>query len=175
MSSGIYAIVNSHHGKVYVGSTVSFGHRWEDHKIRLRLDFYFNGHLQNAWNMCGEAAFQFIICEYVDDIEALTEREQYWLDFHRMLVGVYNVKLVIEPPKTRKKRSPKVYKMSAERRHEMSRIRMGNKHTEEAKQKMKALGEKRRALMAYEWYDELMCFLKLNENWLDDRFMPEYL
>lgn len=89
--TGIYTIVNTESGKVYVGQTgVDTAHRWTQHRSDLRAGRHRNSHLQRAWNLYGEDAFKFVICEYVEDAEQLYIREQYWLDWHRLQTEVYN-------------------------------------------------------------------------------------
>lgn len=98
MLLGIYAINNLETGKIYVGSSKNIEKRYDEHRYALRRGDHFNYHLQNAWNKYGEKAFQFIVCEYVENLESLVEREQYWLDFHRLCVDVYNTILAVGRP-----------------------------------------------------------------------------
>jgi len=37
-------------------------------------------HLQRAWVVHGEAAFEYVVLEFVERLEHLLEREQYWID-----------------------------------------------------------------------------------------------
>jgi len=97
--TGIYAIANNDSGKVYVGSTAtSFKKRWAEHRAGLRGNYHHNSHLQAAWARYGEGAFEFVICEYVDDPDRLIEREQYWLDKFRLMCAVYNMGVVAACP-----------------------------------------------------------------------------
>lgn len=125
MASGIYAITNIVNGKAYIGSTINFEHRWKGHKDSLRHNRHHNLYLQRSWDKYGEEAFQFMICEYVQDLEQLVKREQHWLDFHRMYVDVYNMVLVVD-------RST----MSEEIRCSISKAHMGKTLSEEHKRKI---------------------------------------
>lgn len=87
MVSGIYAIVNTISGKRYVGSTVNLKKRKCQHWYRLRKNKHGNAHLQNAWNLYGEANFRFEIVEYVH-WEFLLDAEQRYLDAN---CGGYNM------------------------------------------------------------------------------------
>lgn len=78
MNSGVYQIMNRQNYHMYVGSTVNFNSRWNDHKKLLRKGKHSNIHLQNAWNKYGESSFDFSIIEYVD--RDWTAREQYYTD-----------------------------------------------------------------------------------------------
>lgn len=96
ISSGIYAIINRISGKAYIGSTIRFKRRWNEHRDALQHNGHGNLYLQNAWNKYGENKFKFMVCEYVEDHEQLVVREQYWLDFHRMYVDMYNTILAVD-------------------------------------------------------------------------------
>lgn len=77
---GIYKILNSSTGKVYVGSAVNIRKRWTEHKRTLRIGLHCNILLQRAWTKHGDADFTFSILEGVDERRNLVSREQYWLD-----------------------------------------------------------------------------------------------
>jgi len=123
--SGIYTINNLKSGKVYIGSTKNFEKRWGEHINELRKGNHVNPHLQHAWNKYGESAFEFMVCEYVDDSEQLINREQYWLDFHRMYTDVYNIVLIVDGSV-----------MSKEIRYRISEAKMGHSPSKETRQKL---------------------------------------
>ena len=125
MAAGIYAITNTVTGKIYIGSTVDFEHRWGRHRDDLRLGHHHSPRLQRSWDRYKEDNFNFMICEYVEDIEQLIDREQYWLDFHRMYVDVYNMVLVVD-------RSI----MSEEIKHSIGKAHMGKTLSEEHRRKI---------------------------------------
>lgn len=85
---GIYKIVNKTNGKYYVGSSNNVWSRINyHHKKLLREGNHWNIHLQNAWNKCGEQAFDFLIIEEFDFPKSYVEiwkEEQKWLDIARM-------------------------------------------------------------------------------------------
>jgi hypothetical protein len=76
----IYKIVNADNSKLYVGSCVGHYLRKGQHWYKLRKGTHDNNHLQSAWNMYGEDSFVFEVIEYVDNVNELIEREQYWID-----------------------------------------------------------------------------------------------
>lgn len=79
--SGIYRIYNLKKEKCYIGSTVNLHDRLTNgHLYNLRLNQHGNKKLQNFWNKYGEIYFHYEILEFVDDINKLIEREQYYLD-----------------------------------------------------------------------------------------------
>lgn len=93
MNTGIYKIVNTVTGAVYVGSAaLSFRRRWQKHLSYLRRGKHVNPHLQSAWNKYGETAFEFIILEATAP-DGLLALEQWYIDNHARGLGVesYNV------------------------------------------------------------------------------------
>jgi GIY-YIG catalytic domain-containing protein len=93
-SSGIYQIRCNQNGKIYVGSAVSLRARWCIHRRELRRRLHHNPHLQHAWNLHGEASFEFTILELVEAPQLLI-REQWWINQTRCTdhrIG-FNVKL----------------------------------------------------------------------------------
>lgn len=59
MKSGIYQIRNTEDGKVYIGSTVNFRKRKNQHYSKLKIGKHHNRKLQRAWSKYGEEAFKF--------------------------------------------------------------------------------------------------------------------
>lgn len=80
--SGIYKIVNLVNGKLYVGSTVNLYNRKSQHFSSLMTNCHKNPYLQNAFNKYGINTFKFEVLEYVEDVDKLIEREQYYLDIY---------------------------------------------------------------------------------------------
>lgn len=80
MVSGVYIIQNIANGKFYIGSSCDIIARWNSHKRDLRGNRHGNKHLQHAWNKYGEVSFIWCILDYVQDVNLLLEREQYWMD-----------------------------------------------------------------------------------------------
>jgi hypothetical protein len=74
--SGIYAIVNSTNGKVYVGQAQDIHTRMEEHH-RLRN----KGRLYNSVKHYGWNNFNTVILEKVDDLSLLDSKEQFWMDY----------------------------------------------------------------------------------------------
>lgn len=79
MSSGIYQIQNQINRKRYIGSAVNLEKRWWNHLSSLRHNSHHNPHLQAAFHKYGEDAFAVSVLEYVEDLEQLIVREQYFL------------------------------------------------------------------------------------------------
>jgi group I intron endonuclease len=75
---GIYVIL-SPSGKVYVGQSSQLKRRRYEHCRLLKKGEHTNSFLQNVFNKYREDMSYFVI-EYLDDVDDLTEREQYWMD-----------------------------------------------------------------------------------------------
>lgn len=154
--AGIYAITNLENGKAYIGSTKDLEKRWDEHRRALLHGDHYNPYLQRSWDKYGEDVFKFMICEYVDNLEQLIEREQYWLDFHRLLIEVYNARMATdrsvfsEETRRRMADASRGRKHSKETRLKMSKARegkpngmLGRKHSEESIHKMRVAAENR--------------------------------
>ena len=129
--SGIYKITNTQNGKFYVGSSVQIESRIFRHLSMLRKGAHKNAHLQSAFAMYGEAAFDFSLLEACDK-SVLLVKEQHHID---TMLPEYNIcKIagntsgVLHTPESKAK---------------MTAANMGNKrmlgrtHTEETKQKLR--------------------------------------
>lgn len=77
---GVYKITNIVNGKIYIGSSMNLGRRFNDHKNQLSRKKHSNKYLQNSWNKYGYESFTFEVIEIVNDFEDLLKREQYWID-----------------------------------------------------------------------------------------------
>ena len=80
--SGVYKIVNITNDKVYVGSTQNLCDRRKTHFHELRRGIN-SIHLQSAYDKYGKVFFIFVIIEFVENIDQLDTREQYWIDFYK--------------------------------------------------------------------------------------------
>ncbi len=81
VKSGIYCIKNLINGKVYVGGTIRLGHSFSDRKWKLNNNENKpNKGLQYDWNKHGESSFEFIVLEYVKDLNRLDDVETLWIE-----------------------------------------------------------------------------------------------
>lgn len=78
MISGIYKIVNTKDGKVYIGQAENIKKRFQSHKYQLRTNTHYNAHLQRAYNKHGKECFLFEIIEECA-IEKLNMLESYYI------------------------------------------------------------------------------------------------
>lgn len=80
MISGIYRILNSKNGKMYIGSSKNLRERKINHFSMLRNNSHHSLHLQRAWNKSlNKSDFVFEILEYCEE-SLLIEKENYYLD-----------------------------------------------------------------------------------------------
>ncbi|NBQ69530.1 MAG: hypothetical protein EBU46_12175, partial [Nitrosomonadaceae bacterium] len=134
----IYAIRHLVTGKSYIGSAVILSRRWKYHKNRLRRNQHHSTHFQNAWNLYGEDAFEWVVLENLeerckdlsekDTLALIAERENYWVACCRETNGVYNLREVAE--------SNLGMKYSEESKKKMSEWQLGKKLSEGTKQKI---------------------------------------
>lgn len=122
---GVYIIVNTTNGSIYVGSSVNVRRRWNEHRSSLRKGTNQCIILQNAWNKHGEGAFIFAVLEYVDDKNDRHSLEQRYID---ELKPEYNAQPRVNIP------GPRIY--SDVTRAKISAAHKGRKHTEEYKSHM---------------------------------------
>jgi len=136
MNSGVYKIFCTSNRKTYVGSAVDIKQRWRKHRSALRRRCHYNKHLQRAWNLYGEAAFEFIVIELAETTQLLIQ-EQKWIDTY-LRADLFNIRLTAESnlgtkrsPETRKKMSLAI---SAAQRGKPSHNK-GCKQSEETRRK----------------------------------------
>lgn len=78
--SGIYRIINTKNGRIYIGSTRRFKGRARSHRADLEANRHKNTYLQNDFNKCGSECFIFEVLEAISDKAEMLLREQYWID-----------------------------------------------------------------------------------------------
>jgi len=168
LKSGIYIIKNLVDDKIYVGSTNNFRVRWQRHIRDLDLGIHAGSKLQRAWIKYGKDNFEFAVIEYVDNLELLLIREQYWLDCLCAVKFGYNVlptagsnvghklseahkaalsfkgKRHSEESKLKMSLAAKNRIVSDETRSKLSVARSGKKMSEETKAKMRVIGTGRK-------------------------------
>lgn len=82
--SGIYRIYHPSTDRSYIGSTVEFNERFNEHIRTLRQGKHHSVRLQNFWNSYGESTFQFEILEVLGrDPEILRATERAWMTKYR--------------------------------------------------------------------------------------------
>ena len=82
---GIYKITNLVNNKIYIGQSVDIARRFNEHMRRNEQQ------IDQAIKKYGANNFLFEIVE-ICDIEILTEREKYWIDYYNCLIpNGYNI------------------------------------------------------------------------------------
>lgn len=125
--SGIYQILNIVNGKRYIGSAVDIKGRWAAHSSDLLYGKHRNKHLQRSYNKYGKKNFTFSVVEYVEVLEDLIDREQYYMDRYDWGM-LYNLNPTAG--------SCLGIKRSDEMKEKLRKFHTGRKHTEESKKKM---------------------------------------
>ncbi len=81
LKSGIYKIINTLNGRIYIGSSKEFKRRWKQHRLSLMKGKHQNKFLQADFNKCGSHVFVFEVLEIVEgDKLVRTMIEQRYLD-----------------------------------------------------------------------------------------------
>jgi hypothetical protein len=78
----IYKIQNKINNKVYIGSAIGHYKRKGQHFYLLRNNKHFNTHLQSSWNKYGEENFIFKVLEFIENLETLKKREEYYIKMY---------------------------------------------------------------------------------------------
>lgn len=140
--SGIYKIQSkAKPERIYIGSAVWIGHRWDQHLYDLRKNEHDNNRLQNHFNKYGESDLSFSIllgCEK----EYLIANEQFFIDSYKPYFNIRlyaNSQLGFRHTKESKQKmseSRKGVKLSEEHRLNVSKSLMGKGRSEETKIKI---------------------------------------
>lgn len=139
MESGIYSIGNKVNGKIYIGSSFNLEKRRSQHFSNLRHARHGNIHLQRAWNLYGENAFEFEVVEFCD-VDECKKCEQEWLDFFntKRPDSLYNISLdACRPARGRTLSQETRKKMSDAAKSRPASRPAGFKHSEETKRKIR--------------------------------------
>lgn len=101
---GVYKIENIKNGKKYIGSSKDIDKRSYQHRRELENKTHHSVKLQHAWSKAkNKDIFLFDVIEVVDDISALKEREQYYIDLYDAYHNGYNCSLKVDDPRYAKK------------------------------------------------------------------------
>lgn len=124
LKSGIYVIENIINGHKYIGSAINIKERWNEHIKQLKKNTHHSQHLQNAWNLYGEQAFNFLVLETCFFLN-LIEKEQQYLDLYK---PEYNI--------CKYAGSTLGHKHSEETKAKIGKASVGRTHTEATKKKI---------------------------------------
>lgn len=82
LDTGVYLIMNTVNGRLYVGSALRLRNRWKDHQRQLSQGRHHSRFLQRAWDKYGPQAFRFESQLYCNR-DNLLRYEQALIDFYR--------------------------------------------------------------------------------------------
>lgn len=77
--SGIYKIVNTSNGRIYIGKAKVFRQRFYEHRRKLKAGTHKNKFLQHDFNKCGENVFEFHVLEVIAEHEDRNKAEEKWI------------------------------------------------------------------------------------------------
>lgn len=77
---GVYVIRNTIDDRIYIGSTINFKVRFNNHRNCLRCEKHKSLKLQRFVNKYGLNTLVFSLIESVEDNTELLQREQFYLD-----------------------------------------------------------------------------------------------
>lgn len=123
MQAGVYSIVNTANGKLYIGSTKGFKRRLYEHRRQLRTGTHRNKHLQSAWKEYGERAFSFRPIAIVRDTQEMLDLEREMIVRMRSFDREHGYNISIEPSNNQLG-----LKRSAETRARIGAAMHGNKN-----------------------------------------------
>ena len=109
---GVYKIINTSNGRIYIGSAKEFKDRYRDHIKSLQKGTHHNKFLQNDWNKCGPDVFEYHVVEVVQGTQAeRLLREQTYIDqYHDNQKNCYNFDKKTNKKKPTKKKKKKIQK-----------------------------------------------------------------
>lgn len=81
----IYSIKNTVNNKIYIGSAIGHYRRKGQHFYMLRRNIHFNKHLQSSWNKYQEQNFIFEILEFIEDLNLIQTKEEYYINLYDTL------------------------------------------------------------------------------------------
>lgn len=128
LASGIYSFLNIKTGYRYIGQSRNLENRRKEHLRSLARGDHHSKYLQRSIATHGIDVLIYSVLEYCS-IDALTEREQYWLDYYKP-TGLYNSAPVAD--------SNAGVVWSKESRARQSAAQKGRVHTQEARDKIGA-------------------------------------
>lgn len=110
--SGVYKILNTVNKSFYIGSSIDIYRRVQVHFWALQNNKHVNKYLQADYDEFKIDAFVVELIEHVEDVNLLTEKEQYWMNIEDVIHYGYN-------------------------KYPTALNSLGRKHTKEARKKMK--------------------------------------
>lgn len=144
---GVYKITNTINGKLYIGSSIDLKKREYAHFYNLRNNTHDSKYMQNVFNKFGENILIFSIIEYVENVDILLDREQYWIDYYNVCDRRYGYNtcptagnrlgcLTSDETKVKLSKINMGKKLSDEHKMKIKKGNMGKKVSNESRKKM---------------------------------------
>ena len=170
---GIYKITNKINGKIYIGKSIHIFKRFKEHTTSKLIS-----PLYHAFRKYNIINFTFEIIHLCEKCE-LDIYENYYIDYFNCLTPFgynlfyndeTNTKIISEETKLRMSESHKGHIHSKEHKEKISKslignkYNLGNKHTEETKEKMRVYASKPRKPLSEEHKKKLSDIAKNRNN-----------
>jgi len=126
--SGIYSIINTINGKIYIGSSNNINRRLSSHRNLLINNNHFNKHLQSSFNIYGLKSFTFNIIE-ISEEDRLVEMEEHYIQFYKSNILGYNMRIKCDTNRGKK--------FSKSHIENLRKSHMGHKRSEESNDKIR--------------------------------------
>lgn len=169
--SGIYGIRNTLNNKLYVGKTKCFYKRCHQYLYEIkRQNFnHINSYFLNSINKYGLNNFEFYVIEYIDDLELISDRELYWIEYYNTTNNKkgYNLRKdsstsMIVHPETSKKISDRLKKewKEGKRNNHSEKLKNSWNNNELRKKNQSEIMSNNLTKYSYNLYDKEMNFIK---------------
>lgn len=129
----VYCILNLKTNKRYIGSTINYKLRSYYHFVHLKKNVHSSKKLQNSYNKHGIENFKIYILEQCNTKEELLDREKFYIDLFNAVDNGYNNNY--DPRNPASNNIKRVNSLATKEKRRKSRL--GIKHTEEAKKRMR--------------------------------------
>ena len=169
--SGIYGIRNTLNNKLYVGKTKCFYKRCHQYLYEIkRQNFnHINSYFLNSINKYGLNNFEFYVIEYIDDLELISDRELYWIEYYNTTNNKkgYNLRKdsstsMIVHPETSKKISDRLKKewKEGKRNNHSEKLKNSWNNNELRKKNQSEIMSNNLTKYSYNLYDKEMNFIR---------------
>lgn len=106
LNYGVYKITCNKNNKVYIGETMDFNRRWNEHKSQLKSNKHDNFKLQNDYNKYGEDSFVYEKLQMPDYIHEISKKmkikiyllfvEDKFIKEYNEITEVYNIENTLQ-------------------------------------------------------------------------------
>lgn len=100
---GVYKIINTENGQVYIGRSTDIEKRWQQHQEALEKGVHHSYKLQQCYDeLKDKSVLKYEVVELINNILDMPEREQYYYDKYDSYHNGYNCCPYADNPKYQK-------------------------------------------------------------------------